>query len=808
MKKQIGKFIIMKKFYYILSILALLVSGCSQEEMLKTSSASALKFTASFEQDESRTYVEEGNLLRWTEGDQISLFVGSTLNQQYQFAGKTGANSGYFNKIGTSFGTGNDLKCHYAVYPYASGTEISDNGILTVILPSEQSYADNSFGLGDNTMVAITRDIDDTYLRFKNVGGYLKLQLYGDNVTVKTIELKGNNNEKIAGKATVTSTYGGNPSVSMADDATETITLDCGENGVKIGASAETATAFWVVLPPTAFEKGFTVTITDVNGGEFEKVTSNEVVVDRNIIKPMSALKIEFQEYADKIPYLTFSADAEQSLSMSKIVETLEYSVDGEEWKELGTDIVRFGGVLGDLRLRGKNKNGTASSSSYGDASKITLANNVLVACTGDIRTLLDYENFKTVNTADARFCRLFEDCTSLAKAPELPAITLAESCYGAMFKGCTNLIQAPELPATILTDRCYNEMFMRCTNLTKAPELPAITLAESCYFNMFAYCSNLTKAPELPAITLAVSCYGAMFAYCTNLTKAPELPALSLAKGCYSTMFVCTALIKAPALPATMLAENCYYGMFNSCKSLTEAPELPATILASRCYQGMFSFCTSLTDGPILPATTLANHCYYEMFQGCTSLTKTPELPATSLANYCYRSMFDGCTNLLEAANLPAMTLTTHCYAKMFSGCTSLNEAPDLPAINLAEFCYTQMFINCVSLTKAPVLPSTSLAIGCYSLMFYGCTNLLEAPKLPAKTLVEACYAQIFYECSRLNSITMLAINISAQECLSHWVDGIPSVGIFTKAKEMESLSVGVDGIPEGWTIMNYGEE
>ena len=284
----------MKTKLMLATLITLLVSGCTQDELVKSESSNGRQFTASFEQNESRTYIEEGNLLRWTAEDQISLFEGNTLNQQYQFTGKTGANGGYFNKINNTFGTGNDLGCHYAIYPYASDIEITDSGVITATLPSEQSYAENSFGLGDNTMVAVTQNVDDTFLKFKNVGGYLKLQLYGDDITVKTITLQGNSNEKIAGTATITATYGGNPIVSMADDATETITLDCGE-GVKIGTTAEIATAFWLVVPPTTFESGFTVIVTDINEREFTHTTSNEIVVERNVIKPMEAFKLEVE---------------------------------------------------------------------------------------------------------------------------------------------------------------------------------------------------------------------------------------------------------------------------------------------------------------------------------------------------------------------------------------------------------------------------------------------------------------------------------------------------------------------------------
>ncbi len=78
---------------------------------------------------------------------------------------------------------------------------------------------------------------------------------------------------------------------------------------------------------------------------------------------------------------------------------------------------------------------------------------NVKVACTGDIRTLLDWRNYNTVETQNARFCSLFDSCSVLTSAPELPATTLADYCYYSMFYGCTSLTAAPELTATTLAE-------------------------------------------------------------------------------------------------------------------------------------------------------------------------------------------------------------------------------------------------------------------------------------------------------------------------------------------------------------------
>ena len=280
---------IMKQVLFFVLLLAMLVSGCSQEEMLRNgtfASEESRIFITSFEKNESRTYVENGCLSRWTKGDFISLFVGNTLNCQYLFDGETGDSGGKFFMFGKPEGKGTSLNTNYAVYPYDKDMTISNDGVLAVTLPSEQSYAENSYGLGDNTMVAVTENADDTFLNFKNVGGSIKLQLYGDDITVKSIILMGNNGEKIAGKATLTAAYDKTPVVSMAEDATTFITLDCGKEGVKIGTSEEEATAFWITVPPTTFEKGITITVKDVDKS-FVKTTDKQLVIKRNVVTPM-----------------------------------------------------------------------------------------------------------------------------------------------------------------------------------------------------------------------------------------------------------------------------------------------------------------------------------------------------------------------------------------------------------------------------------------------------------------------------------------------------------------------------------------
>ena len=291
----------------------------------------------------------------------------------------------------------------------------------------------------------------------------------------------------------------------------------------------------------------------------------------------------------DGTEYVTFTADSEQGFTFVKSLQYasnlpgLEYSVGNGAWIHIPieglTEPVKFGGDLGSLRLRGINQYGTNSDRT------VKFSNNTPVACSGDIRTLIDYTQYKTVDTGSAKFGFLFNGCTQLTTAPMLPATKLADNCYEGMFYGCTALTNAPALPATELTERCYYSMFYGCTDLKSAPALPAKQLAKRCYYSMF---------------------YG------------------------------CTALKSAPALPATELADNCYQGMFNGCTALKSAPALPAEKLALFCYNNMFNGCTALTQAPELKASTIKTSCYSYMFDGCSNLSSVTMLAEdVSVGNY-----------------------------------------------------------------------------------------------------------------------------------------------------------------------------
>ena len=347
------------------------------------------------------------------------------------------------------------------------------------------------------------------------------------------------------------------------------------------------------------------------------KVGKNKISVSGITVKEWTTGEITGgKAETDNTPYITFTAEGVQTFEMRTRnmdpelfpdiepykISRLQYSLNNGDWIDVvENEEVTFGDNNGTLRLRGKNLKGTANDvSNYSYISFGT--NEVPVTCTGDIRTLLDHDSYKTVATDQARFCRLFMGCRAMATAPNLPAETLADECYRGMFANCTNLVKAPELPAKILADDCYNSMFDGCTKLETAPNLQAINLAERCYYTMFRSCKSLETAPELPAKNLASSCYSFMFYGCTKLITAPELPAENVTSSCYSHMFYgCTSLVKVLDLPAIKLERTCYYNMFAGCTSLVSAPKLPATTLAESCYDNMFNGCEKLSSVTML---------------------------------------------------------------------------------------------------------------------------------------------------------------------------------------------------------------
>lgn len=445
----------------------------------------------------------------------------------------------------------------------------------------------------------------------------------------------------------------------------------------------------------------------------------------------------------------------------------------------------------------------------------------------------------------------MFRGCKNLVQGPSiLPSTQLVHGVYQWMFEGCSSLTKAPLLPAEKLSDQAYTSMFEGCTSLNYVKCLATDITEEACVENWlrdvapsgtFIKAASMTWPvgesgipaewtvadandfdPYTTPLTLEAAKNGTTFTianpraltieYSTDggttwTSSSADITISGIAAGgtvllrgdnasysngtrATSTIISCDkdfyvygnlmSLAKSTGYATiTELTEDyAFYDLFYQNTHLKNHADkdlvLPATTLSSNCYAGMFNGCTAMTRTPELPATTLATRCYYFMFSSCSSLASASALPATTLADECYYAMFQA-TALTTAPALPAKELTYRCYMNMFRGSKSLTTAPELPATTLAESCYEYMF-HTTGLTSAPALPAMSLSSLCYFGMFLNCKGITEAPVLPATTLAPQCYLGMFYNAGLTTAPELPALTLD-EYCYKQMFRGCTSL-------------------------------
>ena len=748
----------------------------------------------------------------WNDGDQIGLYyLDGDITAHAGFGIVSGGSStGTFTNSAFSL---HPNSTYYGFYPFNESATVNEAPVD--FTGQRQIVSGSAAHLGAmNYMYAVvnTDAVGDARINFQNLGSVMAIRLEAPATDkYSSLEIRSNDAQFITkGNASMTD------GTVTPTETSNSISLYLGFIGDGISMTKGDLLTFYLLTAPVDLS-GSTLSFVfhkPKEGSSFPLPFANMTG------KNMQAGRAYLYDLTNRdAPYVTFTADATQTLRMNQEVPSLEYSLNNGAWQVLGTNTVTFGGTNGDLRLRGKSSVGT-------NGATISFGNSTPVACSGDIRTLVDYENYDTANTSEAKFKELFKDCTQLTTAPELPVTSLAESCYFYMFQGCSSLTQAPALPATTLTKNCYASMFANCDALTSAPELPATALAEACYNDMFNYCSSLTEAPELPATTLDTLCYSGMFQHCTSLTQAPELPATTLARMCYYNMFGdCTQLNYISMMATDISAFLCLSSWVRGVASTGTFVKNSAATWDVTGVNGIPEGWTVQTaDGTPYVTFTANAEQTLQMSEAVSSLeysvnggawttlgTNTVAFggmngdirlrgkssvgtngatitfgyttPVTcsgdirTLVDYenydtantsqaVFKELFKDCTQLTNAPRLPATTLADYCYESMFRGCTSLTQAPKLPATTLAYAAYHCMFQNCSSLTTAPELPATNLESAVYQSMFGGCTSLTTAPELPATTLASSCYGDMFAGCISLTRAPELPARTLAPAC------------------------------------------
>lgn len=469
-------------------------------------------------------------------------------------------------------------------------------------------------------------------------------------------------------------------------------------------------------------------------------------------------------------------------------------------------------------------------------------------------------------------FKELFSGCTALTTPPVLSATTLARNCYEAMFQGCTSLMTSPKLPATILVDNCYKQMFSGCTSLnfvilSATGDVSAGNYTENWLENV-ADSGFMLKSSDLvlsdhssSGIPVGWSPDAPFFfearTECTVSIKKEGLEykidgapwqdyvkddPISLSAG--QKMFLRAVIDNWSDKPVSISGSFAIGGSiaslikgnyvnrdeavnatgwtfkeFMSGKTkLVDATmlELPMATVGANAYQGFFSGCTDLVAGPEkIAATTIGKQGAYQMFYGCNKITVAPAFaPTTRFGQEACSMMFYNCSALLTIPSFTStMTLEgTSIFYQMFQNCTSLTQLTEplfSEDVSLTKACFQDMFAHCTNLSVVPdaFLPATALAEDCYRGMFQY-TALVRAPFLLVETLSWAnCYRYMFYGCKSLSYIKCLASNPSSTYTQNFTGGGVAASGVFIR-NENANWPVGVNGIPNGWTVKIPSEE
>ena len=329
-----------QKIFSVLSFIILL-SACQQSQIVEDELKQKAPFVAAVEEVEyTRTCTDEDYNVLWMTGDRIAVFERSTLPDIYQLndmgAGTSSCRFDYVDTPGSGSVAGVDIEHTVAYYPYDETVTCSDGeseGVyeLSVNLPSVQSYSQNSIGEGALPMVAVTDALKSRNLMFYNLCGVLRFDLKGQG-SVTSIVLNGHDNERLSGNARVTAYFDGTmPEIKMDAAASKTVTLEC-KTPVELDNSRPVS--FFMVVPPTKFKTGFTLTVNTADGKCFKFDTFEKTnAIERAIVLEMPEVFIEAGRNPESAPQINDPGIA--YMWDESVIPEITIKITEDEWNDL-----------------------------------------------------------------------------------------------------------------------------------------------------------------------------------------------------------------------------------------------------------------------------------------------------------------------------------------------------------------------------------------------------------------------------------------------------------------------------------------
>ena len=692
----------MRKLFILFAALFAFVA-CTQNEVEELSANRAdvpETLTVGFEGGDTRIELNEALKTVWTEGDEVSVFYRSDINQRWQYQGETGERIGDLRRVDAGSGTPTKTTKVVIAYPYSDSYYLNPETCdIQAMLPAVQGYKAGSYGEGGNLMVS-----SNYYNQFslKSVVGWLRVELTGEGQMVESITLRGNAGEQVAGElyidtATAEATLasergeageGAGGSLIFDDTISMEVTLDCGE-GVELGAEA---TEFYIALPPQTFAEGLTIEVNCAGYKPMTLSTESSITIERNHIVPMEAVEHD-AEYKVPANQIWYTATA---LVEPYDATAFNVTITSNEWDEAtGEGIITFNGELTTIGVSAFNGCSSLTSVTIGD-SVTTIGNGAFALC-------LSLAEFKGKFAADGGRC-LIKDNTIIAYAEASgTTYTIPDSVTtigDRAFAPCSSLTSVT-IGDSVTTIGEY--AFCGCDSLTSVAIPDSVTTIGD---YAFYECRSLTSV----TIGNSVTTIGEnAFNFCRSLTsiycKAATPPTLG-----DSTVFDYNASGRKIYVPATSVddyqsAENWSDYAADIVGYNFETGEEVIVVKSELLYTA-----TALVepyDATALNVSIISNE--WNEATGKGIITFDGEL--TTIGN----EAFYFCTSL-TSVTIPDSVTTIGWYAFENCNLTSVTIGDSITTIG------EMAFRNCASLTSV-IIPDSVTTIGQYA--FYGCSSL-----------------------------------------------------------------------------------
>lgn len=237
----------------------------------------------------TKTSIDMSGNVVWNAGDEIMVYSAACPSGLKYATESDQEVSGAFNPDGESV-TGDKL---YAIYPAsaAAGAELSGNSLdIDFGALSVQTYSGALDPSADISKVPMTAVSNGKKLQFSNLCGGVKFRIadwQDAGIMVKSIEIKSNGDEPLTGKARINMDDG----TYSLTEGKNSISLNF-DGGVMIGTGGhrDESFSFIAFIPAGKYSKGFTFTVTDMDGMVFTKSAEGEIDVNAGVVTPLKPL--------------------------------------------------------------------------------------------------------------------------------------------------------------------------------------------------------------------------------------------------------------------------------------------------------------------------------------------------------------------------------------------------------------------------------------------------------------------------------------------------------------------------------------